>query len=207
MFWSAFKPGYCKAPWQTLGVSLSTGVPKCLIGYHWHLRLLASHRVGSLWGSQPRECVAYSCMVTWDPAVLCYPVKTSILCVEVQLPAKLENTHWLCSPTLNQWGSLVPLIVKIVSTLHGDTRFVRTKSCFKCILNLEFQESCVWFKLMQSTMFMNAKYNVLLLALSNCFVFCASSCFICLDVLVSSSVSSFIHACVFQGIFNRFIFC
>ena len=68
MFWSAFKPGYCKAPWHTLGVSLSTGVPRCLIGYHWHLQLLASHRVGSLWGSQPRECVADSCMVTWDPA-------------------------------------------------------------------------------------------------------------------------------------------
>ena len=58
--------------------------------------------------------------------------------IEVQLPVELENTHLLCSPTLNQWGSLGPLMVKTVSTLHGDTCYVRTKSCFKCILNLEF---------------------------------------------------------------------
>ena len=72
MFWSAFKPGYCKAHWHTLGASLSTHVPRCLIGYHWHLRLLASHEVGSLWGSQPRECVADSCTVAWDPAEFCF---------------------------------------------------------------------------------------------------------------------------------------
>ena len=77
-------------------------------------------------------------MVTWDPAVLRYPVEASILLVEVQLPVELENTHLLSSPTLNQWGSLGPLIVKTVSTLHWDTHCVRTKSCFKCILNLEF---------------------------------------------------------------------
>ena len=29
-----------------------------------------------------------------------------------------------------------------VSTLCGDTRYVRTSSYFKCILNLEFWESC-----------------------------------------------------------------
>ena len=68
MFRSAFKPGYCKAHWHTLGVSLSTGVPRCLIGCHWHLQLFASHWVGSFRGFQPRECVANSCMVTWDPA-------------------------------------------------------------------------------------------------------------------------------------------
>ena len=62
--------------------------------------------------------------------------------IEVQLPVELENTHIFCSPTLNQWGSLGPLMVRTVSTLHGGTRFVRTKSCYKCILNLEFQESC-----------------------------------------------------------------
>ena len=62
--------------------------------------------------------------------------------IEVQLPVELENTHLLCSPTLNQWGSLGPLMVKTASTLHGDTHYVRTKSCFKCILNLEFWESC-----------------------------------------------------------------
>ena len=30
---------------HTLGLSLSTDVPKCLIGYNWYLRLLASHRL------------------------------------------------------------------------------------------------------------------------------------------------------------------
>ena len=49
--------------------------------------------------------------------------------------------------------------------------------------------------LMQSTVFMNVKYNVLLFILSNCFVFCASSSFICLDVLFS--IFSFIsHSCL-----------
>ena len=38
------------------------------------------------------------------------------------------------SPTLNQWGSLGPLIVCSMTTLHvGLTRFVRTKIYFKCI--------------------------------------------------------------------------
>ena len=38
------------------------------------------------------------------------------------------------SPTLNQWGSLGPLIVYSKATLHvGLTRFVRTKIYFKCI--------------------------------------------------------------------------
>ena len=77
-------------------------------------------------------------MVTWDPAVLHYPGENFNSCIEVQLPVELENTHLLCSPTLSQWGSLGPLMVKTVSTLFGDTRYVRTKSCFKCILNLEF---------------------------------------------------------------------
>ena len=36
-------------------------------------------QVGSFRGSQPKECVADSCMVTWDPAVLRYLVKTSIV--------------------------------------------------------------------------------------------------------------------------------
>ena len=58
--------------------------------------------------------------------------------IEVQLPVELENTHLLCSPTLDKWGSLGPLMEKTVSTLHGDTHYVRTKSCLKCILNLEF---------------------------------------------------------------------
>ena len=62
----------------------------------------------------------------------------------------------------NQWGSLGPLMAKAISTLHGDTRGVRTSSYFKCILNLEFWESCdlVWIS---STMFINAKYSVMLL--------------------------------------------
>ena len=41
----------------TLGLSLSTGAPGCLIGRHRYLQLLASHRLDPLQGSQPRECV------------------------------------------------------------------------------------------------------------------------------------------------------
>ena len=59
MFQSAFKPGYClrilaqaQVPTQahgfTLGLSLSTSAPQCLIGYHQYLRLLASHRLDPL---------------------------------------------------------------------------------------------------------------------------------------------------------------
>ena len=62
----------------------------------------------------------------------------------------------------NQWGSLGPLMVKTVSTLHGDTRCVRHSSCFKCILNLEFWESHDFVSI-SSTIFINAKYNVTLL--------------------------------------------
>ena len=71
------------------------------------------------------------------------PAENFNTCIEVLLAVELENTHLLCSPTLNQWGNLGPLIVKTVSTLHGDACFVRTKSCFKCILNLEFLERAV----------------------------------------------------------------
>ena len=63
---------------------------------------------------------------------------------------------------INQWGSLGPLMAKTVSTLHGDTRCVRTSSCFKCILNLEFWESRDFVSI-SSTIFINAKYNVTLL--------------------------------------------
>ena len=52
----------------------------------------------------------------------------------------------------NQWGSLGPLMIKTTSTLHGDTRCVRTSSCSKCILNLEFLRE-LWFSL-------NFKYNI-----------------------------------------------
>ena len=62
----------------------------------------------------------------------------------------------------NQWGSLGPLMAKTVSTLHGDTRCVRTSSCFKCILNVEFRESRDFVSI-SSTIFINAKYNVTLL--------------------------------------------
>ena len=56
MIWllSAFKPNVpisiqawllLKHTGHTLGAPLSTDVPKCLIGYHRYLRLLASHRL------------------------------------------------------------------------------------------------------------------------------------------------------------------
>ena len=88
----------------------------------------------------------------------------------------------------NQWGSLGPLMVKTVSTLHGDTRCVRTSSYFKCILNLEFWESCdlVWIS---STRFINAKYSITLFTvvwLSLAFVFLLSSSFWMLLICLSS---------------------
>ena len=98
MIWllSAFRPNVLisiqawlllKAPWHTLGASLSTDVPKCLIGYHWCLWLLASHEVGSLQGSQPRECVADSCTVTWDPASHSVPEHMALMLM-------LHELHW-----------------------------------------------------------------------------------------------------------------
>ena len=56
MIWSlsAFKPNVpvsiqawllLKHTGHILGASLSTDVPKCLIGYHWYLQLLVSHRL------------------------------------------------------------------------------------------------------------------------------------------------------------------
>ena len=52
----------------------------------------------------------------------------------------------------NQWGNLGPLMMKTVSTLCGNTRYVRASSCFKCILDLELWESC--------DLFVNFKYKV-----------------------------------------------
>ena len=88
----------------------------------------------------------------------------------------------------NQWGSLGPLMVKTVSALHGDTHCVRTSSCFKCILNLEFWESCdlVWIS---STIFINVKYSVTLFMVvwfSLAFVFLLPSSFWILLVCLSS---------------------
>ena len=55
---------------------------------------------------------------------------------------ELENTLLVISPTLDQWGSLGPLIVYSSATLHlGLTRFVRLKSTLSVFPNLEFGES------------------------------------------------------------------
>ena len=52
---------------------------------------------------------------------------------------------------------------KTVSTLHGDTHFVRTKSCFKCILNFKFRvKLCL--------VLVNVKYNALQWEIQCCFL-------------------------------------
>ena len=148
---SAFKPNVpisiqtwllLKHTGHTLGASLSTVVPKCLIGYHRYLRLLASHRLNPCEALNLESVCSrqlHGNMGLCSPPL---PGENFNSCIEVQLPVKLENTHLSCSPTLNQWGSLGPLMVRTVSILCGDTCYVRTSSCFTCILNLEFWESC-----------------------------------------------------------------
>ena len=107
MFQSAFKSGYCyhwgssaQAPGLTLGSSLSTNVPGCLIGCHWYLWLLASHRL------DPYEALNLRSVCSWQlhgNLGCCSPLlpsENSNSHIEVQLPVELENTHLLCSPTL-----------------------------------------------------------------------------------------------------------
>ena len=119
---SAFKPNVpisiqawllLKHTRHTPGAPLSTDVPKCLIGYHQYLQLLASHRLdpcealnlGSLCSQQ-----LHSNMGPCSPPL---PSENFNSRIEVQLPVELENTHLLCPPTLNQWLSLGPLMVKL----------------------------------------------------------------------------------------------
>ena len=60
--------------------------------------------------------------------------KTSILSIGVLTVSGAGEYTLVISPTLNQRGSLGPLIVYTKATLHmGLTRFVRTKIYFKCI--------------------------------------------------------------------------
>ena len=54
-------------------------------------------------------------MVTWDPAVLRYPVKTSMIVLNSVTSVAGEYTLVTLS-YFNQWGSLGPLMVKTVST-------------------------------------------------------------------------------------------
>ena len=112
----------------------------------------------------------------------------------------------------NQWGSLGPLMTKTVSTLHGDTRCVRTSSCLKCIFNLEFWDSS-WLVWISSTMFINVKYNVtLLLQCGFLFLLCffllhPSGCF-CLHVFSLCFIfTSCISSTVFFNTFGGWIWC
>ena len=127
----------------TLGLSLSTDIPKCLIGYHQYLRQLASHRLNPCEALNLGSVCSQQLQGNMGPCSPPLPGENFNSHIEVQLPVELEDTHLICSPTLNQWGSLGPLMVKTVSTLHGDTRYVRTSSYFKCILNLEFWRAVI----------------------------------------------------------------
>ena len=74
------------------------------------------------------------------------------------------------SPTLNQWGSLGPLMVCSTATLHvGLTRFVRTKIYFKCISKFRiWRELLYLLKCKVHSVFSNAKAILAILALSRC---------------------------------------
>ena len=111
MFWSAFKPGIVKHTGHSLGASLSTDIPKCLIGYHQYLRLLASHRLDPCKALNLGSVCSQQLHGNMGPCSPLLPGENFNSQIEVQLPVELENTHLLCSPTLNQWGSLGPLMV------------------------------------------------------------------------------------------------
>ena len=126
---SAFKPNVpisiqawllLKHTGHTLDASLSTDVSKCLIGCHWYLRLLASHRLDPCGALNLGSVCSQQLHSNMGPCSPPLPGENFNSRIEVQLPVELENTHLLCSPTLNQWGSLGPLMVNTVSTLHGE---------------------------------------------------------------------------------------
>ena len=56
------------------------------------------------------ECVVDSCTVIRGPRSPPLPGENFDDYIEALLPVELENTHFLTSPTLDQWGSLGPLI-------------------------------------------------------------------------------------------------
>ena len=77
-----------------------TGAPGCLIGCHQYLRLLASHRLDPLRGSQPRNVCSQQLHGNLGPCSPPLPGESFNSHIEVQLTEKLEYTHLLCSPTL-----------------------------------------------------------------------------------------------------------
>ena len=128
---SAFKPNVpisiqawllLKHTGHTLGAPLSTDVPKCLIGYHQYLWLLASHRL------DPCEALNLGSVCSWQlhgnmgPCSPPLPIENFNSHIEIQLPGELENTHLLCSPTLisgeawvHWWWKLFLLYVGILT--------------------------------------------------------------------------------------------
>ena len=128
---------------HTLGASLSTDIPKCMIGCHRYLWLLASHRLDPCKALNLGSVCSQQLHGNMGPCSPPLPSENFNNCIEVQLPVELENTHLLCSPTLNQCGSFGPLMVKVCFYFTWDTRYMRTNSCFKCILNLEFGRALI----------------------------------------------------------------
>ena len=97
MFQSAFKPGYClhvlaqaQVPAQaqrlTLGSSLSTSAPECLIGYHCYLRPLASHRLDPYEGLNLRSVCSRQLHGNLGPCSPPLPGENFNSRIEVQLP-------------------------------------------------------------------------------------------------------------------------
>ena len=135
------------------------------------------------------------------------------------------------SPTLNQWGSLGPLMACSTATLHvGLTRFVRTKIYFKCIskfriwrellclLKCEVHSVLVmrkrfwqswhsvavisWTSSSSVCVCFNAKADLVILAFGRC-VFFASFCFVL--QFPCSLVCAFV--CSFLQLYSCFNVC
>ena len=168
MFQLAFKPGYClcilaqaqvqaQAHGLTLGSSLSTGEPGCLIGYHRYLWLLVSHRLVPFEALNLRSVCSWQLHGNLGPCSPPLPGENFNNRIEVQLPVKLENTHLLHSPTLisgkawvHWWQKLFLLYMGILT----EWELVPALSAFsiwnfeRAVNEFEFQVQCSW---MQST--------------------------------------------------------
>ena len=117
---SAFKPNVpisikawllLKHTGHTLGASLTTDVPKCLIGYHRYLPLLASHRLdpcealnlgsvcsrqlhGNMGPCNPKLqfCPLFISIFSFDSDVFKHDFESQCVCEETKPPEKNNST-------------------------------------------------------------------------------------------------------------------
>ena len=104
-------------------VTLSTQCTWASIGSDWHLQLLATHPVGSLWGSLRSECVVDSCTVVRDRAKPLADSRRTFL-----FDSKIGN-HW---PSENRftdfnwsrWTNLLELRLVVVAHITWASQAV-----------------------------------------------------------------------------------